>query len=101
MTQPRMNFAEDVILPRDTHVTEAPEVKRLSTQNAQILARLTRGPATNKELSGLSLKYTSRISDLRKAGYQVAVTDHDRGSGRTVYALIPQTERPAQQVSLF
>jgi hypothetical protein len=77
------------------------ERPRLSRQCAAILARLEQGPATNRDLAGLSLKYTSRISDLRKAGYQVAVTDHDRGSGRTVYALIPQTERPAQQVSLF
>jgi hypothetical protein len=77
------------------------ERPRLSRQCAAILARLEQGPATNRDLAGLSLKYTSRISDLRKAGYQVAVTDRDHGSGRTVYALIPQTERPAQQVSLF
>jgi hypothetical protein len=77
------------------------EHRRLSRQCAAILARLEQGPATNRDLAGLSLKYTSRISDLRKAGYQVAVTDHDRGSGRTVYALIPQTERAAHQVGLF
>lgn len=39
---------------------------RLEGQNAAILAMLRRGPATNGELAGVSLKYTSRISDVRK-----------------------------------
>jgi hypothetical protein len=35
----------------------------------------------------LSLKYTSRISDLRHAGYDVRVVERDYASGRTVYRL--------------
>jgi hypothetical protein len=45
---------------------------RLTGQNAAILSRLTRGPVTNAELSrDYSLKYTSRLSDLRAAGYAI------------------------------
>lgn len=75
----RFNFAADEVLPRDTHVTEPAEVNRLSTQNARILDRLKRGPATNYELAKLSLKYTSRLSDLRKAGYVVTCVRHTGG----------------------
>ena len=44
---------------------------RLSRQCALILERLRQGPATNAELAGTSLKYTSRVSDLRRAGYAI------------------------------
>ena len=54
---------------------------RLSGQCMAILERLQRGPATNAELAALALKYTSRISDLRKNGYRI--TAH-RGEGGTV-----------------
>lgn len=63
------------------------ERRRLSGQNAAILARLQRGSASNHELSALSLKYTSRISDLRAAGYDVRVIERDRATGKTWYAL--------------
>jgi hypothetical protein len=89
MTQPRFGFAEDVILPRDTHVVEPAEVNRLATQNEQILARLKRGPATNVELAGISLKYTSRISDLREAGYAIPPPERVKG-GVTIYKLEPK-----------
>lgn len=63
--------------PRDPHVDPA-DLARLSGQNAAILARLRCGPATNVELAGIALKYTSRVSDLRKAGYRV---ECERGAG--------------------
>jgi uncharacterized protein YmfQ (DUF2313 family) len=63
------------------------EARRLSGQCAAILQRLHQGPATNRELAGLSLKYTSRLSDLRAAGYDVRVVERDYASGRTVYRL--------------
>lgn len=44
---------------------------RLNKQCQAILERLKRGPAINEELSRMSLKYTSRLSDIRKAGYTV------------------------------
>ena len=62
------------------------ETIRLSRQCQAILDRLRQGPATNRELAGLCLKYTSRVSDLRKAGYDVQVVRHDRATGQTWYA---------------
>jgi hypothetical protein len=85
MTQPVFTFAQDEILPRDSHVVEPAEVTRLATQNDLILARLKRGPATNAELAKISLKYTSRLSDLRKAGHAVQC-ERVKG-GLTVYRL--------------
>jgi hypothetical protein len=85
--QPRFGFAEDVILPSDSHVVEPAEVNRLATQNDKILARLQRGPATNAELAGISLKYTGRISDLRKAGH--VITPERVKGGVTIYKLEP------------
>lgn len=43
------------------------DAPRLTGQNAAILDRLKVGPATNAELAEISMKYTSRISDLRAA----------------------------------
>ena len=54
-------------------------------QNGAILERLRAGPATNVELAAMSLKYTSRLSDLRAAGH---VIECKRGPGRVnVYTL--------------
>ena len=72
--------------PSDPHVVPD-ERPRLTGQNAEILARLRCGPATNRELARISLKYTSRISDLRKAGYDVRVISRDRRTGHTLYEL--------------
>lgn len=75
------------ILPRDPNVVEPGEARRLSRQSAAILAMLERGPVTNKEMSALALKYTSRISDLRAVGYVIEVTSRDRDSGEVTYEL--------------
>lgn len=58
---------------------------RLAGQNLAILERLRQGPATNAELAELSLKYTSRCSDLRKAGYTIVC--ERRSGGVCVYRL--------------
>ena len=60
----------DTIPPRDPSVPAA-AAPRLSAQSLAILERLRRGRATNAELAGIALKYTSRTSDLRAAGYDV------------------------------
>jgi len=60
--------------------------RRLS-QADQILERLREGHATNAELAEISLKYTSRISDLRARGIDVRVIRQDRSTGLTVYGL--------------
>ena len=69
--------------PTDPHV-EPRDASRLRGQNARVLARLRRGPASNAELAAISLKYTSRISDLRKAGFRILCK---RGDGLNVYVL--------------
>lgn len=67
--------------------TVAQQQKRLSGQNMEILARLQRGRATNQELSRLALKYSGRISDLRRAGIDIRLMEHDRRTGVATYAL--------------
>ena len=42
------------------------DVPRLSGQNQKILELLRKGPRTNSELATVALKYTSRLSDIRK-----------------------------------
>ena len=61
--------------------------KRLRGQSLAILERLKLGTATNLELSAIALKYTSRISDIRQAGYTVKCVEHDKATGRAVYEL--------------
>ena len=67
------------------HAVEAP---RLSRQCRLILERLRTGPATNRELSGIALKYTGRLSELRQAGYDVRVIQRDHESGLNTYRLV-------------
>lgn len=81
--------ARATIPPVDPNVSPA-DVKRLAGQSLAILQRLQRGPATNVELARISLKYTSRVSDLRAAGYVVECERREKGL--TVYRLlIPQS----------
>lgn len=60
---------------------------RRPSQAEKILDRLRLGPATNAELAAISLKYTSRISDLRAKGFDVQVVEQDRATGVTIYEL--------------
>jgi hypothetical protein len=64
-----------------------PETRRLSRQCQTILDLLRSGRVTNTELAKVSLKYTSRLSDLRAAGHDVRVVTQDRRTGVTVYEL--------------
>ena len=70
--------------PTDPNVIESDE-HRLTGQNARILEMLQEGAVTAAELSAIALKYTSRISDLRKAGYRI--TCHRIDGGNNVYRL--------------
>lgn len=67
--------------------TKAPaeDAPRLSDQCREILDRLRRSPATNRELAGYALKYTSRISDLREAGFDIR--NERLRQGLTLYTL--------------
>jgi hypothetical protein len=62
------------------------DAPRLSRQCAALLARLRLGPATNRELAAISLKYTSRVSDCRAAGYAIDCERLD--GGLTRYTLV-------------
>jgi hypothetical protein len=64
------------------------DVPRLSNQCRQILERLRIGPASNIELAQIALKYTSRISDLRAAGYEVRCKRGALGTGQMWYDLV-------------
>lgn len=87
MTNQKFNFARDEYIGvSDSHVTEPAEINRLASQNDRILARLKRGPATARELAGISLNYRARISDARKAGYAIAC-DYHRNGGLSIYRL--------------
>ena len=66
----------------------AAEASRLSAQCQKILARLREGPATYVQLSAMALKYTGRISDLRKAGHHIEVLSRDYASGLVTYHLL-------------
>ena len=72
--------------PRDPNV-DVQDVPRLTGQNALVLDALREGPKTNKQLAFLSLKYTSRISDIRAAGYDVYIVERNHKTGLTLYAL--------------
>lgn len=85
-----MNQLELAFRPLDSQVTEC-EAPRLSRQCAAILALLRQGPATNRQLADLSLKYTSRISEVRAAlkphGETVIVLERNRETGLVLYGL--------------
>jgi hypothetical protein len=70
--------------PTDPNVNKE-DAPRLAGQNLAILERLRQGPATNKELAEMSLKYTSRLSDLRANGFTVKC--ERKTGGLTVYTL--------------
>ena len=72
---------------------------RLDSQCDRMLARLQKGAATNVELAGISLKYTSRITDLRQLGHTIDC--EKQRNGVTVYRLVPKVVQQAQQLSMF
>jgi len=75
------------------------DAPRLDSQCDRMLARLQKGPATNVELSGISLKYTSRVTDLRQLGHVIEC--EKRVGGVTVYRLMPKRDTPATQMEMF
>ena len=77
------------------------DAPRLDSQCDRMLARLKVGPATNVELSGISLKYTSRITDLRQLGHTIAC--EKRPGGLTLYMLVPKRDTTIEpsQLEMF
>lgn len=72
--------------PCDPTVTSE-EAPRLSRQCQALLDRLRLGRVSNDEMSRISRKYTSRVSDLRKAGYSIEVVSRDKKTGLVIYEL--------------
>jgi hypothetical protein len=70
------------------HRLSQEEKPRISSQCQKILDRLREGVATNRELSALSMKYTSRISDIRASGHTIEVVSRDVRTGLTLYRLV-------------
>lgn len=70
------------LAPRDPHVRTS-DAPRIRGQNLAVLLRLRERPATSAELAAISLKYTGRVSDLRKAGAEI-IYDGERA----VYVLV-------------
>lgn len=62
--------------PATSHEAAREAVKsgRLSTQCQAILELLRQGPASSSELATISLKYSGRVSDLRKKGHHITAT---------------------------
>lgn len=85
--QPVVDMTQPATIPVN-HSVDPREQSRLSAQCARILERLQQGPASNYELAGIALKYTSRISDLREAGYQIDCVERDHETGKTMYRLV-------------
>jgi hypothetical protein len=101
---PRFDFScDEVIQPRDSHVTDADEQKRLSGQTAALIARLRRGPAARADLAKLAPNITARVSDarahLRPKGESVEVIERNRKTGYTLYAIVDWAEWQAQQAA--
>ncbi len=88
MAQLAIDFDRPV-KPRDPHI-DARDVPRASRQCRLILERLHKGPATNAELADISIKYTSRLSDCRRAGFVIEA--RRMGAGLWEYRLLESTE---------
>lgn len=87
MSRPRQASLFDALdhLPAtDPNVTPS-ATKRLSGQNRKILDMLIAGPVRLRDLIQVASKYTSRISDLRKAG--CVIECREQPDGNSIYML--------------
>jgi hypothetical protein len=82
--QPSLFDALDHLPATDPNVAES-ATKRLSGQNRKILDMLNAGPVRLRELIQVASKYTSRISDLRKAG--CVIECQEQPDGNSIYLL--------------
>ena len=83
MTQPDL-FNQPVPIPSRAPAAMRP---RLSRQCEELLAMLRRGDLSNDQMARVARKYTSRISELRQAGYDVRPVSHNHATGLVVYRL--------------
>ena len=86
--------------PRDPTVTAPCARRRFSGQCARMIQLLLSRPVSNKELAGISLKYTSRISDLREYGYLIVCTEDPAKNGVCWYTARDLRRSPRPGYSL-
>lgn len=60
--------------------------QRHEAQTDRILAKLQRGPCSNRDLAEIALSYTRRIKDLREQGYEIHL--ERLGGGLNFYHLL-------------
>ena len=57
------------------------------SQKERILARLRKGPASNRELNDIAFRYSARIAELRDEGHAIAWRAVKGRPGLTLYRL--------------
>ena len=57
------------------------------SQKERILARLRKGPATNRELNDIAFRYSARLAELRDEGHAIAWRAVKGCPGLTIYRL--------------
>lgn len=62
---------------------------RLGRQQLAILTRLMQGPVLNSELAQIGIRYSARIEELRKAGYDIRKHMLSDERGIYEYWLVP------------
>lgn len=80
------------LTPAQSVISFHDDAEGLKGQSAAILKLLRErrsSGAFNYELAEISLKYTSRVSDLRAAGWKISC---ERGEGRTTRYLLAATD---------
>lgn len=65
------------------------EIENREASRYRILSRLRQGPATNKQLAKISLRFGARLKELRDSGVPI-VTTYDGKPGRYSYHLKPE-----------
>lgn len=65
------------------------------TQCDRILARLQRGPATNRDLNEIAFRYSARIAELRDRGHVIEWEPVKGHPGLTRYRLVAGQEAAA------
>lgn len=79
----------DRVQPVDPNL-DVSATARVSRQSAEILARLQRGRASNRELVGIAQRFGARIHDLRTAGHDVRIVEREHESGEVWYGLFEE-----------
>ncbi len=74
------------IEPKDPNVRESAK-PRLSRQSREVLGQLRIGPASNRTLARIAMRFGGRIWDLRKAGCVINVESQNHETGEVWYRL--------------